>query len=59
MVNTWIPAQVITPERIDPPITISSNDIAFRVEARRCNTVEGRLLVHVDREWVEASVDVG
>ena len=59
IVGTWISAQVIAPERIDPPITISSNDIAFRVEARRGDTVEGRLLVRMDGEWVEANVDGG
>jgi hypothetical protein len=32
-------------------------DRAFRVEARRGNTVEGRLLVRMDGEWVEANVD--
>jgi hypothetical protein len=32
---------------------------AFRVEARRGNRVEGRLLGRIDGEWVEADVDGG
>ena len=59
IVGTWISAQVIAPNRIDPPITLSGADIAFRVEARRGNVVEGRLLVRMDGKWVEANVDGG
>jgi hypothetical protein len=59
IVGTWLSAQAIAPKRIDPPVTISGADIAFRVEARRGDTVEGRLLVRMDGEWVEADVDGG
>ena len=50
IVGAWISAQLIAPERIDPPITLSGADIAFRVEARRGN----RSRVGCSCAWMES-----
>jgi hypothetical protein len=57
--RSWLSAQAVASEPIYPPITVSGDDIAFRVEARRGNTVEGRLMVRMEGKWIEADVDGG
>jgi len=59
IVGSWVYAQVVASQPVVPPITLTGDDIAFRVEARRGNTVEGRLVVRMDGKWVEANVDGG
>ncbi len=37
----------------EPVTVISGNDLGFRVENRRGNTVIGRFVVRVDGQWLE------
>jgi hypothetical protein len=52
-------AQLFSPQRADQPVTLSGNDIGFRIEGRRGDTVVGRLMVRVDGEWVDAEFGGG
>lgn len=54
VVGAWVSAQVIAPEKLDQPITLSGSDVGFRVEARRGNAAVGRLMVRLNGQWVEA-----
>jgi hypothetical protein len=47
----------LAPQPITPPVTLSGDDIQFRVESRLGNRVVGRLMVRMDGKWVE--VDLG
>ncbi len=51
--------QLFSPQRADQPVTLSGNDIGFRIEERRGDTVVGRLVVRVDGKWVDAEFGGG
>lgn len=66
--GAWVSAQVFpprsadqlfSPQRADQPVTLSGNDLGFRIEGRRGDTVVGRLMVRVDGEWVDAEFGGG
>lgn len=56
---SWMSAQAVMPQPFTPPITVSGDDIQFRVESRMGSRVIGRLLVRVDGQWVEADTTGG
>jgi hypothetical protein len=56
-VGGWVSAQVIMPQPVVPPLTLSGDDIQFRVTARRGEVAVGRLMVRIDGQWVEADVN--
>lgn len=51
--------QLFSPQRADQPVTLSGNDIGFRIEGRRGDAIVGRLVVRVDGEWVDAEFGSG
>lgn len=51
--------QLFSPQRADQPVTLSGNDIGFRIEGRRGDAIVGRLMVRVDGEWVDAEFGGG
>jgi hypothetical protein len=55
----WVSAQIFTPPRADQGVTLSGNDLGFRIEERRGDTVVGRLMVRVDGKWVDAEFGGG
>jgi len=57
--GAWASAQIFSPERADQPVTLSGNDIGFRIESRRGDTIVGRLVVRVDGKWVDAEFGGG
>jgi len=57
--GAWASAQVFTPERTDQPVTLSGDDIGFRIESRRGDAIVGRLVVRVDGKWVDAEFGGG
>ena len=55
---SWASAQAIQ-RRTEPAVVLSGSDIGFRVESRRGSVPIGKLVVHVDGQWVEAQFSGG
>jgi hypothetical protein len=49
----WASAQSIAPRAVNPPRILMGEDVGFRIEAQRGNTVVGRVVVRLNGEWVE------
>jgi hypothetical protein len=49
----WASAQSIAPRPVNPPRVLMGEDVGFRIEAQRGNTVIGRVVVRVNGEWVD------
>lgn len=49
----WASAQSIAPRAVNPPRVLMGEDVGFRIEGQRGNTVIGRVVVRVNGEWVE------
>ena len=54
----WLFGQVLEQRPVQPPITVMGDNIGFRIEAYKGDTVLGTLVVRVNGKWVDAkSVD--
>jgi hypothetical protein len=50
----WLVAQILEQQPVQPPITVMGNNIGFRIEAYKGDTVLGTLVVRVNGKWVDA-----
>jgi hypothetical protein len=50
----WGLAQVLEERRVQPPITVMGDDVGFRIESYKGDTVLGTLVVRVNGKWVDA-----
>jgi len=50
----WGVAQVEEERRVQPPVTVMGDDVGFRIEAYKGDTVLGTLVVRVKGKWVDA-----
>ena len=55
----WGIAQVGEERRVQPPITVMGDDVGFRIEAYKGDTVLGTLVVRVKGKWVDAQLGGG
>jgi hypothetical protein len=52
--GVWGLAQVGEERRVQPPVTVMGDDVGFRIEAYKGDTVLGTLVVRVKGKWVDA-----
>ena len=55
----WGFAQVGEERRVQPPVTVMGDDVGFRIEAYKGNTVLGTLVVRVKGKWIDAQLGGG
>ena len=55
----WGFAQVGEERRVQPTVTVMGDDVGFRIEAYKGDTVLGTLVVRVNGKWVDAQAGVG
>ena len=55
----WVFAQVGEQRPVQPPITVMGENVGFRIEAYKGDTVLGTLVVRVNGKWVDAQAGVG
>ena len=55
----WVFAQIGEQRQVQPPITVMGDDVGFRIEAYKGDTVLGTLVVRVNGKWVDAQAGVG
>jgi hypothetical protein len=57
--GVWGFAQVGEERRVQPPVTVMGDDVGFRIEAYKGDTVLGTLVVRVKGKWVDAKLGGG
>ena len=59
LLGGWGLAQVGDQHRVQPPITVMGDDVGFRIEGYKGDTVLGTLVVRVNGKWVDTQLTVG
>jgi hypothetical protein len=55
----WLFAQILEQRAVQPPITVMGDNVGFRIEAYKGQTVLGTLVVRVNGKWVDAQPVAG
>lgn len=55
----WAFAQVGEERKVQPPVTVMGENVGFRIEAYKGDTVLGTLVVRVNGKWVDAQAGIG
>ena len=50
----WLFAQIWDERPVQPPITVMGDNVGFRIEAYKGETVLGTLVVRVNGKWMDA-----